>query len=34
VALDGAFMLGPTNTSVDDLEPERVFIPARQQPGS
>jgi hypothetical protein len=34
VAVDGAFMLGPTNTSADDLEPERVFIPARQQPGS
>jgi transposase, IS5 family len=33
VALDGAFMLGPTNTSVDDLGPEHVLIPARQQPG-
>jgi IS5 family transposase len=34
VALDGGFVPGPTNTSLAELEPERVFISGRQQPGS
>ncbi len=34
VALDGGFNVGPTTTAVEDLEPERVFISGRQQPGS
>jgi len=36
IALDGAFNPGPTRQALDDhgLEPERVFIAGRQQPGS
>jgi transposase, IS5 family len=34
VALDGGFMLGPTNTTLEHLAPDRVFIAGRQQPGS
>jgi transposase, IS5 family len=34
VALDGGFMPGPTNASLSDLAPERVFISGRQQSGS
>ena len=34
VALDGGFNVGPTTDTLDDLEPERVFISGRQQPGS
>ena len=34
VALDGGFMPGPTNRSLEGLAPERVFISGRQQPGS
>ena len=34
VALDGAFNIGPTREAFEDLEPERVFISGRQQPGS
>jgi IS5 family transposase len=34
VALDGGFTLGPTTKQLKDLQPERVFIAGRQQPGS
>jgi transposase, IS5 family len=34
VALDGGFMLGPTNNALENLAPDRVFIAGRQQPGS
>jgi IS5 family transposase len=34
VALDGGFALGPTTEQLEDLQPERVFISGRQQPGS
>jgi IS5 family transposase len=36
VALDGGFNIGPTRQALDDhgLEPDRVFIAGRQQPGS
>jgi IS5 family transposase len=34
VALDGAFMPGPTNEALGELRPERVFISGRQEPGS
>jgi IS5 family transposase len=34
IALDGGFTLGPTQDAVSDLAPERLFIAARQQPGS
>jgi transposase, IS5 family len=34
VALDGGFMPGPTNQTLDELAPDRVFIAGRQQPGS
>jgi transposase, IS5 family len=32
--LDGGFTPGPTNSSLADLAPERLFISGRQQPGS
>jgi transposase, IS5 family len=36
VALDGGFNIGPTRQALEDhdLDPERVFISGRQQPGS
>lgn len=34
VALDGGFTVGPTTQQLKDLQPERVFISGRQQPGS
>lgn len=36
IALDGAFNVGPTRETLDEhsLEPDRVFISGRQQPGS
>ena len=34
VALDGGFTVGPTTEQLKDLDPERVFISGRQQPGS
>jgi transposase, IS5 family len=34
VALDGGFTVGPTTEQLEDLDPERVFISGRQQPGS
>jgi transposase, IS5 family len=34
VALDGGFNVGPTREAFEDLEPDRVFISGRQQPGS
>ena len=34
VALDGGFTIGPTTEQLKDLDPERVFISGRQQPGS
>ena len=34
VALDGGFKSGPTNSALEDLAPETVFIAGRQQPGS
>ncbi len=34
VALDGGFAVGPTTETLEDLQPERVFISGRQQPGS
>jgi transposase, IS5 family len=34
VALDGGFQPGPTNSSLAELAPERVFISGRQEPGS
>ncbi|HUR83949.1 MAG TPA: transposase [Solirubrobacteraceae bacterium] len=34
VALDAGFTIGPTTEQLEDLQPERVFISGRQQPGS
>ncbi len=34
IALDGGFNIGPTRETLEDLDPERVFISGRQQPGS
>lgn len=34
VALDGGFQPGPTNSALEELTPERVFISGRQEPGS
>jgi IS5 family transposase len=34
VALDGGFNTGPTNDALAAIEPERLFISGRQQPGS
>jgi transposase, IS5 family len=34
VALDGGFNVGPTRQALEDLNPDRVFISGRQQPGS
>jgi IS5 family transposase len=34
VALDGGFNTGPTNETLAEIAPERVFISGRQQPGS
>ena len=34
VALDGGFKIRPTSEQLEDLDPERVFISGRQQPGS
>ncbi len=34
VALDGGFAIGATTEQLEDLDPERVFISGRQQPGS
>lgn len=34
VTLDGGFTLGATTEQLEDLQPERVFISGRQQPGS
>jgi IS5 family transposase len=34
VALDGGFERGPSNAAVARLDPDRVFIAGRQQPGS
>jgi transposase, IS5 family len=34
IALDGGFQTGPTTETLAALEPERVFISGRQQPGS
>ena len=34
IALDGGFEKGPTDQALEQLEPERVFIAGRQQPGS
>ncbi len=34
VALDGGFTPGATTEQLEDLQPERVFISGRQQPGS
>ena len=34
VALDGGFTTTATTEQLEDLEPERVFIAGRQQPGS
>ena len=34
VALDGGFMPGPTNSALEDLTPEQVFIAGRQEPTS
>jgi IS5 family transposase len=34
VALDGAFLPGPTNAAFEELPPDRVFISGRQQPES
>jgi len=34
VAVDGGFNVGPTNTALEDLQPENVFIAGRQEPGS
>jgi IS5 family transposase len=34
VALDGAFMPGPTNSALEALAPDRVFICGRQEPDS
>jgi transposase, IS5 family len=34
VALDGGFNVGPTNTALEDLHPQNVFIAGRQEPDS
>jgi transposase, IS5 family len=34
VALDGGFIPGPTNHTLDELAPDRVFIAGRQEAGS
>lgn len=34
VALDGGFQLGPTSQALAELEPGKVFISGRQEPGS
>jgi IS5 family transposase len=34
VALDAGFNIGPTREALKDLDPERVFIAGRHQPGS
>ncbi len=34
VALDGGFTPAATTEQLEDLQPERVFISGRQQPGS
>jgi transposase, IS5 family len=34
IALDGAFMPGPTNQALEHLAPDRVFIAGRQEPDS
>jgi IS5 family transposase len=34
VALDGAFNTGPTDETLAEISPERVFISGRRQPGS
>ncbi len=34
LAFDGGFMPGPTNETLEDLAPERVFISGRQEHGS
>ncbi len=34
IALDGGFNIGPTREALSDLDPDRVFIAGRQQPGS
>jgi transposase, IS5 family len=34
IALDGGFTPGATTEQLEDLQPERVFISGRQQPGS
>jgi transposase, IS5 family len=34
VPLDGGFMPGPTNSTLAELEPDRVFISGRQEPDS
>jgi len=34
VAVDGGFKAGPTNTALEDLQPKRVYIAGRQEPGS
>jgi IS5 family transposase len=34
VALDGGFQKRPTDDALEGLNPERVFIAGRQQPGS
>jgi IS5 family transposase len=33
-AFDGGFNVGPTSEALEDLDPDRVFISGRQQPGS
>jgi IS5 family transposase len=34
IAVDGGFKAGPTNTAFAGLQPKRVFIAGRQEPGS
>jgi transposase, IS5 family len=34
VALDGGFQSGPTNSTLEELTPDRVFISGRQEPDS
>jgi transposase, IS5 family len=34
IALDAGFNIGPTRQALEDLQPDRVFIAGRQQPGS
>jgi transposase, IS5 family len=34
IALDGGFNVGPTSQALAELDPDRVFIAGRQQPGS